>query len=72
MLSKNVSDIKPWCRVDSCSIAAMVYVDLIMVIIVLLQLLLLGNDSFQYSHVMVQNIFGGGGKRVIQAAEPKP
>ena len=34
MLSKNVSDVKPWCRVDSCSIAAMVYVDLIMVIIV--------------------------------------
>lgn len=72
MLSKNVSDVKPWCRADSCSIAAMVYVDLIMVIIVLLQLLLLGNDSFQYSHVMVQNIFGGREKRVIQAAEPKP
>ena len=48
----------------------MVYVDLIMIIIVLL--LLLGNDSFQYSHVMVQNIFGGGEKRVIQAAKPKP
>lgn len=70
MLSKNISDVKPWCRVDSCSIAAMVYVDLIMIIIVLL--LLLGNDSFQYSHVMVQNIFGGGEKRVIQAAKPKP
>ena len=70
MLSKNISDVKPWCRVDSCSIVAMVYVDLIMIIIVLL--LLLGNDSFQYSHVMVQNIFGGGEKRVIQAAKPKP
>lgn len=49
-LLNNTWHVKPWYRVDSYSMAAVrVQIDLKMDIMMLLQLVLLGNDNFEYS-----------------------